>query len=86
VGNVRRQFLLNTMKLFDLVLMMASFGLAAVAVSEKATVSLAEFLALRIRVQNFVTFSILLLVWHLIFLSFGMYSSRRLAGRFYEIF
>ncbi len=73
------------MKLADLVLMVASFGLAAVVVSERATVSVAEFLALRIKVQNFVTFSLLLLVWHLIFSSFGMYASRRLAGRWDEI-
>jgi exopolysaccharide biosynthesis polyprenyl glycosylphosphotransferase len=85
VGNVRRQFLLNSMKLFDLALMMFSFGLAAVVVSQKATVSLAEFLALRIKVQNFVTFSLLLLAWHLIFSSFGMYASRRLAGRWDEL-
>jgi len=85
VGNVRRQFLLNSMKVFDLVLMVASFGLAAVVVSEKATVSVAEFLALRVKIQNLVTFSLLLLVWHLIFSSFGMYASRRLAGRWDEV-
>jgi exopolysaccharide biosynthesis polyprenyl glycosylphosphotransferase len=84
VGNVRRQFLLNSMKVFDLVLMVASFGLAAAVVSERATVSLAEFLALRVKIQNFVTFSLLLLAWHLIFASFGMYASRRLAGRWDE--
>jgi exopolysaccharide biosynthesis polyprenyl glycosylphosphotransferase len=85
VGNVRRQFLLNTMKLFDLVLMVASFGLAAVVVSQRATVSLAEFLSLRVKVQNFVTFSLLLLAWHIIFTSFGMYTSRRLSGRWDEL-
>ena len=85
MGNFRRQFLLNSMKLFDLVLMVASFGLAAVVVSERATVSVTEFLALRVKIQNFVTFSLLLLVWHLIFSSFGMYASRRLAGRWDEI-
>lgn len=85
MGNVRRQFLLNTMKLFDLVLMMASFGLAAVVLSQKATVSLTEFLSLRVKVQNFVTFSLLLLAWHVIFSSFGMYTSRRLARRWDEL-
>jgi exopolysaccharide biosynthesis polyprenyl glycosylphosphotransferase len=85
VGNVRRQFLLNTMKLFDLLLMVVSFGLAAVVVSQRATVSMAEFLALRVKVGNFVTFSLLLLVWHLIFSSFGMYGSRRLARRWDEV-
>jgi exopolysaccharide biosynthesis polyprenyl glycosylphosphotransferase len=73
------------MKFFDLVLMVASFGLAAVVVSENATVSVAEFLALRVKIQNFVTFSLLLLVWHLIFSVFGMYASRRLAGRWDEV-
>jgi exopolysaccharide biosynthesis polyprenyl glycosylphosphotransferase len=85
VGNVRRQFLLNTMKLFDLALMMASFGLAAVVVSQRATVSVAEFLELRVKIQNLVTFSLLLLAWHLIYSSFGMYASRRLAGRWDEL-
>jgi exopolysaccharide biosynthesis polyprenyl glycosylphosphotransferase len=85
VGNVRRQFLLNTMKLFDLVLMVASFGLAAVVVSQKATVSVAEFLELRVKIQNLVTFTLLLFLWHLIFSSFGMYASRRLAGRWDEL-
>lgn len=85
MGNVRRQFLLNSMKLFDLVLMVFSFGLAAVVVSEKATVSVAEFLELRVKVQNFATFFLLLLVWHVIFSLFGMYASRRLAGRWDEL-
>lgn len=85
MGNVRRQVLLNSMKLFDLVLMAFSFGLAAVVVSEKATVSVAEFLALRVKIQNFVIFSLLLLVWHVIFSLFGMYTSRRLASRWDEV-
>ena len=85
MGNVRRQFLLNSMKVFDLVLMVFSFGLAAVIVSERATVSVTEFLALRVKIQNFVTFSLLLLTWHVIFSLFGMYTSRRLASRWEEI-
>ncbi|MFZ0318223.1 MAG: sugar transferase [Candidatus Sulfotelmatobacter sp.] len=85
MGNVRRQFLLNSMKVFDLVLMVAAFGLAAVVVSKNATVSVAEFLALRVKIQNFVTFSLLLVVWHVIFSVFGMYASRRLAGRWDEV-
>ena len=80
MGNVRRQVLLNSMKLFDLVLMALAFGLAAVVVSENATVSVAEFLALRVKIQNFFTFALLLLVWHLIFSLFGMYASRRLGA------
>jgi len=73
------------MKLFDLVLMVASFGLAAVMFLKRATVSVAEFLALRVKVQNFVTFSLLLLVWQSDFSSFWDYTSRRLAGRWDEV-
>ena len=85
MGNVRRQVLLNSMKLFDLVLMALAFGLAAVVVSENATVSVAEFLALRVKIQNCFTFALLLLVWHLIFSLFGMYASRRLGSRWDEV-
>jgi exopolysaccharide biosynthesis polyprenyl glycosylphosphotransferase len=84
VGHFRRQVLLNSMKLFDLAAMMFAFGLATVVVSQRAAISLAEFLALRVKIQNFITFSVLLLVWHQIFSIFGMYASRRLAGRWDE--
>jgi exopolysaccharide biosynthesis polyprenyl glycosylphosphotransferase len=86
VGHFRRQVLLNSMKLFDLVAVMFAFGLAAVVVSQKATVSLAEFFAMRVKIQNFLVFAVLLLVWHQIYVLFGMYASRRLAGRWDETF
>jgi len=73
------------MKLFDLAVMMFAFGLATVIVSQRAAISLAEFLELRIKIQNFITFTVLLIVWHQIFSIFGMYASRRLAGRWDEI-
>jgi exopolysaccharide biosynthesis polyprenyl glycosylphosphotransferase len=84
VGHFRRQVLLNSMKLFDLAAVMFAFGLAAVAVSQKSAVSLAEFFAMRVKIQNFILFAILLLIWHQIFVLFGMYASRRLAGRWDE--
>jgi len=85
VGQFRRQVLLNSMKLFDLAVMMFAFGLATVVVSQRAQISLAEFLELRVKIQNFITFSVLLVVWHQIFSIFGMYASRRLAGRWEEL-
>jgi exopolysaccharide biosynthesis polyprenyl glycosylphosphotransferase len=84
VGHFRRRVLLNSMKLFDLVAVMFAFGLAAVVVSEQAAVSLTEFFAMRVKIQNFILFTVLLLVWHQIFVLFGMYASRRLAGRWDE--
>lgn len=84
MGHFRRQVLLNSMKLFDLAVVMFAFGLAAVVVSQKATVSLTEFFAMRVKIQNFILFAILLLIWHQICVLFGMYASRRLAGRWDE--
>jgi exopolysaccharide biosynthesis polyprenyl glycosylphosphotransferase len=77
--------LLNSMKFFDLAVMVFAFGLATVVISQRATVNLAEFLALRVKIQNFITFSILLLIWHQTFSMFGMYGSRRLAGKWDEV-
>ena len=84
MGHFRRTVLLNSMKLFDLVVVIFAFGLATVVVSERATVSLAEFLAMRVKIQNFLVFAVLLLIWHQIYVLFGMYASRRLAGRWDE--
>ena len=86
MGHFRRQVLLNSMKLFDVVAVMFAFGLAAVVVSQQATVSLAEFFAMRVKIQNFIVFTVLLLIWHQIFVLFGMYASRRLAGRWDETY
>lgn len=85
MGHFRRQILLNSMKLFDLAVMIFAFGLATVVVSQRATVTLAEFLAMRVKIQNFITFSILLLIWHQTLSMFGMYASRRLAGKWDEV-
>ncbi len=85
MGHFRRQVLLNSMKVFDVVAVMFAFGLASVVVSQKATVSLAEFFAMRVKIQNFIVFAVLLLIWHQIFVLFGMYASRRLSRRWDEI-
>jgi len=86
VGHFRRQVLLNSMKFFDLAMVMFAFGLATVIVSQKSAVSLAEFLAMRVKIQNFLVFAVLLLIWHQIYSLFGLYASRRLAGRWDETY
>ena len=40
---------------------------------------------MRIKLQNFVVFFLLLCVWHIIFSMFGLYSSKRLASRRREV-
>jgi exopolysaccharide biosynthesis polyprenyl glycosylphosphotransferase len=87
VSNIRRQLLLNALKLFDVCLMVVCFGLATVAVSETSqTGSLAEFLSLRVKIGNFLIFAMFLLCWHVIFTSFRLYGSRRLSRRRDEMF
>jgi len=79
---LRRRLLLNLAKLFDLEVTTCCFVLALLfAAVEAPTVSIAQFLAMRIKVQNFVLFAGFLFAWHVVFLAFGLYQSRRLATR-----
>jgi exopolysaccharide biosynthesis polyprenyl glycosylphosphotransferase len=84
MGMIRRQMLLNTLKLFDLLLMVLCFGLATLAVSKTVPVSLMDFLSLRVKIGNFVVFFGLVVIWHLIFSVCGLYASRRLSRRWDE--
>jgi FlaA1/EpsC-like NDP-sugar epimerase len=84
--SLRRQILLKAFKLFDLVVMVLSFALATVVVYyQNGMVSFAEFLTMRVKVQNFALFLGFLLVWHIIFSLFGLYHSRRLSTRRTEV-
>jgi exopolysaccharide biosynthesis polyprenyl glycosylphosphotransferase len=86
MGNIRRQILLNVFKLFDMVLMVAAFGAAAVLMlRSNQSVTVAEFFEMRVKIGNFLIFSTLLVVWHLLFSTFGLYASRRLSRRSAEI-
>jgi exopolysaccharide biosynthesis polyprenyl glycosylphosphotransferase len=86
MSSLRRRILLHAAKVFDLVLMVFAFGLATMLVAHQTpTVSLAEFLSMRIKVGNFVLFGGFLLVWHIVFSSFGVYSSKRLSARWAEV-
>jgi len=83
---LRRRILLQAAKLFDLALMVACFGLVTVLVLHQTPeTSLGEFLSMRIKVGNFVFFACFLLVWHLVFSSFGVYSSKRLSALWAEV-
>ena len=77
-----RRMLLSGLKLFDLGIMILAFLSAAVLVlHRKNDIGATEFFAMRIKLQNFLLFAILLLVWHLIFRLFGLYASRRLSSQ-----
>jgi exopolysaccharide biosynthesis polyprenyl glycosylphosphotransferase len=83
--NIRRQILLNVFKLFDMVIMVAAFGAATVLMLRSHSVTVEEFFAMRVKIGNFLIFSTLLVVWHLLFSTFGLYASRRLSRRSAEI-
>jgi len=83
----RRHILLKAAKLFDLAVMIISFGSAAVLIAyETPTMSLAEFLSMRVKVQNFALFACFLFAWHVILSAFGLYRSQRLSKRWAEAF
>lgn len=85
MGTIRRTLLLNLLKLFDLALMVFAFGFATLVVSHASWASLEEVLAIRVKIQNFIIFSGLLLCWHMIFTMCGMYASHRLSSRRDEV-
>ena len=79
---VRRRILNTATKMFDLVLMIVAFGVATLPrLATGGPVSFAQFLELRIKLQNFVVFFVLLWLWHFIFTMVGLYGSKRLASR-----
>jgi exopolysaccharide biosynthesis polyprenyl glycosylphosphotransferase len=70
--------LLNLIRVTDLVVMAIAFGIAfVVAVQSVQPGSIGEYLAVRIKVVNFLFFIGWVVAWHLILKSFGLYRSRR---------
>jgi len=69
-----------TFKISDMLIMIGSFMAATIIVSRRMdTISLEQFLHMRIKVINFVLFVAVILLWHGIFAMFDLYSSRRLS-------
>lgn len=82
MDSVGRRTLTKFIRGFDLLLLVVSFGLAALPVARaQGLMSFSEFLSLRIKLQNFVVFFVLLWIWNNIFSMLGLYNSKRLAGR-----
>ena len=87
MGKFRRQILVDAFQLVDLVLMVLSFGAATLPVLfREGLPSFAEFLSLKIKLQNFLVFVVLVWLWHLVFSALGLYKSKRLASRKAEAF
>ncbi len=82
----RNQILLRSFQVVDLLAMMLAFGLGTLAVHMKlSSLSLEEFLSIRISLQNFILFMGLLLTWHIIFSLYGLYDQGRLCSKWEEM-
>jgi exopolysaccharide biosynthesis polyprenyl glycosylphosphotransferase len=83
---LHRRILLKTYQLFDLVIMVGWFIIGvAVEALLVAHISFNDFIAMRIKAQNFVLFIGFIYAWHLIFRAFSLYQTRRLSSRRQEI-
>jgi exopolysaccharide biosynthesis polyprenyl glycosylphosphotransferase len=82
----RRRLLLGLVRLLDLGLQLMSFALATVLiVSSDASISMRDFLSIRVSIENCVIFAFILYGWFLIFSLCGLYQSRRLTDASSEI-
>lgn len=87
MGNDRRKTLKHLVQVFDVATVLLCFGLATITVSHifATRVSFKEFLELRIKIQNLMIFSGIVLLWHQVFRFFDMYESRRLSRKRDEV-
>ncbi len=86
MNQLRRQILLKAFKLSDMMIMAFIFFLSAMAVSSQIdTTTFNEFLSMRVKVQNFILFLGLVLLWYFIFSTFGLYKSKRFSNKSNEI-
>ncbi len=84
--NFRRQILLKMFMLLDPSLLTLSYVAAAVGTWHLTEfTSFAAFFSMRIKLSNLIVFLALFYVWHAIFSAYGLYGTRRLAGRTEEV-
>ena len=82
----RRQLIKHTAKVFDLCVLVASFVIATLAIdSSPQSVTFAGFMAMRIKLGNFLLFALLLGTWYRLFVHCGLYVSKRLTSRWTQM-
>ncbi len=72
----RRPFMKYLAKLFDLCVLTSAFVSSGLVLSHGMTFT--EFMAIRIKLGNFLLFGLLLILWHNLFVICGLYTSKRL--------
>lgn len=85
--NTRRQILMDCFQVFDLVLMVFSYAMATLVVLEESAGvhNFAQFVGMRVKIENFAVFTGIVIAWHFILVGFGLYQSKRLTSRWEEI-
>jgi exopolysaccharide biosynthesis polyprenyl glycosylphosphotransferase len=84
----RRQLLVKAYKLFDILVMSACFALVSWLsyLSQNNLYSFDQFLSIRIKIQNFILFIVLIFLWQSVLNIFNLYKSHRLSKRWKEVF
>lgn len=84
--HLRRRILLQALKSFDLTVMILAAGVASVStIGDVRIASITELFSMRIKVENFLIAGGLLLLWHWLFVRFGLYHSHRMSTRRHEV-
>src|ERR1700693_4582049 len=82
MSKFRRQIFVYSFQLVDIALMVFSFGAATFPILfREGMASFADFLSLKIKLQNFVAFVVLVWLWRLVSTMLGLYGSKRHASR-----
>jgi exopolysaccharide biosynthesis polyprenyl glycosylphosphotransferase len=85
VNETRRQFIVSSLKTFDLTVLILTFVVSMIlSASQLGSMSLVEIFSVKVKLWNFFIFAALLAIWHVIFAMFGLYESKRLATRWAE--
>src|SRR5215475_6596620 len=82
MSKFRREIFVYSFQLVDVILLVASFTAATFPLLfTDGLESFAAFLALKIKLQNFIAFVVLVWLWRLVFAVLGLYGSKRHASR-----
>jgi exopolysaccharide biosynthesis polyprenyl glycosylphosphotransferase len=71
--------LAKAFRAFDSFVLIGAFGVAAIVTAELGPIALQDFLLVRVKLQNFLTFVCLVWAWRIAFTAFGLYRTKRMA-------
>jgi len=74
----RRRILISAFRFADVAVMALAFTIAMAASAQRMSIDFEQFLAVRIKFLNILLFLGFAVLWHLVFISQGLYRSRRM--------